>query len=115
MEDRAEFLSDLGLEDTGVSRLILAGYRLLDLITFYTVANEKLQAWQLEAGTAAPKAAGRIHTDMEQGFIRAEVVSASDLIASGGMDALRREGKVRTEGKSYVVGDGDVVQFPFKA
>jgi GTP-binding protein YchF len=114
-EDRATFLADLGLDDTGVNRLILAGYRLLDLITFYTVANRKLQAWQLPTGTAAPQAAGRIHTDMERGFIRAEVVSAADLIRAGDMEHVRESGRLRTEGKSYAIQDGDVVQFLFKA
>lgn len=112
-EDREVFLSDLGLEETGVERLILAGYRLLDLITFYTVANEKLRAWQLVEGTPAPEAAGKIHSDMEQGFIRAEVVSYGDLAAGGGMDRLREAGKIRTEGKDYPVQDGDVVRFLF--
>ncbi len=112
-EDREAFLSDLGLEETGVDRLILAGYRLLNLITFYTVANEKLRAWQLVEGTPAPEAAGEIHSDMEQGFIRAEVVSYGDLAAAGGMDRLREAGKIRTEGKDYPVRDGDVVQFLF--
>jgi GTP-binding protein YchF len=114
-EDRATFLADLGLDDTGVNRLVLAGYRLLDLITFYTVANEKLQAWQLPSGTAAPQAAGTIHTDMERGFIRAEVVSAADLVCTRSMDGLRDAGKLRTEGKVYEIQDGDVVQFLFKA
>jgi ribosome-binding ATPase len=114
-EDRATFLADLGLDDTGVNRLIVAGYRLLDLITFYTVANGKLQAWQLPSGTAAPQAGGTIHTDMERGFIRAEVVSSEDLVSMGSMDRLREAGKLRTEGKAYVVQDGDVMQFLFKA
>jgi ribosome-binding ATPase len=114
-EDRATFLADLGLDSTGVNRLIVAGYRLLDLITFYTVANGKLQAWQLPSGTAAPRAGGTIHTDMERGFIRAEVVSAEDLVGMGSMDRLREAGRLRTEGKAYVVQDGDVMQFLFKA
>ncbi len=113
-EDREAFLADLGLAETGVRRLILAGYRLLDLITFYTVANEKLQAWQLVGGTPALEAAGKIHSDMAQGFIRAEVVAYDDLAAGGGMEGLREAGKIRTEGKEYVVRDGDLIQFLFQ-
>jgi len=113
-EDRQAFLADLGLSETGINRLILKGYQLLNLITFYTVANQKLRAWQLVKGTPAPEAAGKIHSDMEAGFIRAEVVSFNDLAQAGGMDLLRGAGKVRTEGKEYIVQDGDVIQFLFK-
>jgi len=114
-EDRQVFLADLGLSKTGIDRLILAGYRMLDLITFYTVANRKLRAWQLARGTHAPEAAGEIHSDMEVGFIRAEVVFACDLLAAGSLEALREQGKLRTEGRDYVIQDGDVVQFLFHA
>ena len=113
-DERADFLADLGLRETGINRLILAGDRLLNLITFYTVANEKLQAWQLPRGTLAPAAAGRIHSDMETGFIRSEVASFDDLVAAGSMHQLREEGKLRTEGRDYVVEDGDVVHFLFR-
>lgn len=113
-EERMEFLAELGLQETGIERLILAGYRLLNLITFYTSANEKLQAWQLSRGTHAPAAAGRIHSDMEEGFIRGEVTSYADLVASGSPAKLRQEGKLRTEGKDYVIEDGDVVNFLFR-
>ena len=114
VQERMEFLAELGLQETGIGRLILAGYRLLNLITFYTSANDKLQAWQLSKGTHAPAAAGGIHTDMEEGFIRAEVVSYEDLVASGSLARLREEGKLRTEGKDYAIEDGDVVNFLFR-
>ena len=113
-EDRQAFLADLGLSQTGINRLVLQGYQLLNLMTFYTVANQKLQAWQQVNGTPAPGAAGRIHSDMEAGFIRAEVVSFMDLVEAGGMDPLKAAGKTRTEGKEYIVQDGDVIQFLFK-
>lgn len=112
--ERTAFQSELGLAEAGISRLILAGYRLLDLITFYTLAHGKLQAWQLSRGTAAPAAAGRIHSDMENGFIRAEVAAFEDVLAAAGMSRLREEGKLRTEGKDYLIRDGDVVHFLFR-
>ena len=113
-EDREIFLEELGLDEMGLNRLVLEGYGLLHLITFYTVANQKLQAWQLEQGTAAPQAAGKIHSDMEAGIIRAEIVGYEDLMASKGMEKARSSGQLRTEGKEYVIEDGDVVQFLFK-
>ncbi len=113
LEERQEFLEGLGLEEGGMQRLIASGYRLLDLITFYTVANQKLRAWQLASGTAAPQAAGQIHTDMERGFVRAEVAAYEDLAAAGSTEQLRDVGKLRTEGRDYVVADGDVIQFLF--
>ena len=111
--DRQEFLADLGLETSGVGQLIQSGYRLLSLITFYTHANGKLQAWQLPQGSPATVAAGRIHTDMQEGFIRAEVVAVADLEQAGSMAALRENGKLRTEGRDYFIRDGDVVNFLF--
>ncbi len=114
-EEQRDFLAELGLERSGIDRLVIAGYRLLDLITFYTIANDKLRAWQLPRGTVAPQAAGRIHTDMESGFIRAEVFSCSDLLSSERAGVLREAGKVRIEGKGYIVQDGDVVQFLFQS
>lgn len=114
-EERDAFVGDLGLGAPGVDRLVQAAYGLLDLITFYTLANDKLQAWQLPRGTVAPAAAGSIHSDMEQGFIRAEVASAGDLQEAGGRIAnLRDAGKLRAEGRDYAVQDGDVVTFLFK-
>jgi ribosome-binding ATPase len=114
-EDRLAFLEDLGLPETGLNRLIMASYGLLTLITFYTLAKGKLQAWQLVSGMLAPQAAGKIHTDMEKGFIRAEVAAYDDLVAEKTYDKLRSVGKLRTEGRDYVVQDGDIVEFLFKA
>ena len=114
-EERAEFIRELGLEQGGIERLVQAGYKLLDLITFYTLANGKLQAWQLPRGEKAPRAAGRIHTDMEKGFIRAELASCDQLIAMGGWAPLKAAGQLRSEGRDYVVADGDVITFLFKA
>ena len=88
---------------------------MLDLITFYTMANDKLQAWQLPRDTRAIKAAGRIHSDMERGFIRAEVAIAPEVIGAGSLAKLRDEGRLRTEGRDYVVQDGDVVHFLFRS
>ena len=113
--ERGEFSAELGLEANGIERLILASYQLLDLITFYTVANRKLQAWQLPRGTGASRAAGRIHSDMERGFIRAEIVSSADLISAGSLARLKDAGRLRTEGKDYIVQDGDVVTFLFRS
>lgn len=113
--DRLAFLADYGLEATGIDRLIVAAYRMLGLITFYTTVNVKLQAWQVSRGDTAPRAAGRIHTDMEKGFIRAEVARSSDVIEAGRFEALRESGKLRVEGRDYVVEDGDVIRFLFKA
>jgi GTP-binding protein YchF len=112
-EDRTAFLADLGVGETGINLLIRAGYELLGLITFYTTANGLLQAWQLPLRSTAPKAAGRVHSDMEQGFIRAEVARSEDIIEDGGMEALRGTGKVRVEGRDYIVQDGDVIRFLF--
>ena len=114
-EDRQLFLEDLGDLAGGMDRVVQAGYRLLDLVTFYTLANEKLQAWQLPRGFCAPQAAGRIHSDMETGFIRAEVAKYADLIDAGGLNKLRDLGQLHLEGKEYIVEDGDVIQFLFKA
>ena len=113
-EERAEFI-ELGLEHGGIERLVQSGYKLLDLITFYTLANDKLQAWQLPCGEKAPRAAGRIHTDMEKGFIRAELAACDQLIAMGGWAPLKAAGQLRSEGRDYVVADGDVITFLFKA
>lgn len=114
-EERMEFIRELGLEHGGIERLVQAGYKLLDLITFYTLANDKLQAWQLPRGEKAPRAAGRIHTDMENGFIRAELASCDQLIAMEGWASLKAAGQLRSEGRDYVVADGDVITFLFKA
>jgi ribosome-binding ATPase len=111
--DRAEFLSDLGLEETGLSRIIRAGYELLDLITFFTAGPKEARAWTVEKGSKAPQAAGVIHTDFERGFIRAETIAYDDYIACGGETGARDAGKLRSEGKEYVTKDGDVMLFRF--
>ena len=114
-EDRQLFLEELGDLAGGVDRVVQGGYKLLDLVTFYTLANDKLQAWQLPQGMCAPQAAGRIHSDMETGFIRAEVAKYTDLVEAGDLVRLREIGQLHLEGKEYVVEDGDVIQFLFKA
>ncbi|PWG03268.1 redox-regulated ATPase YchF [Sphingosinicella humi] len=112
-EERAEFLSDLGLEETGLSRIIRAGYDLLHLITFFTAGPKEARAWTVEKGSKAPQAAGVIHTDFERGFIRAETIAFDDYIAHGGETGARDAGKLRSEGKEYVTKDGDVMLFRF--
>ena len=112
-EERSEFTSELGMTESGLQRLVGKAFELLGLITFYTIANEKLQAWEVEAGTGAPQGAGKIHSDMEQGFIRAQVVSVDELRQHGSVSELSRLGLVRTEGKDYIIQDGDVIQFLF--
>lgn len=112
-EDRQAFLSDLGLEEPGLNRLILAGYSLLDLITYFTVGPKEARAWTVEKGTKAPQAAGVIHTDFEKGFIRAETIDYESYVTLGGETAAKDAGKMRLEGKEYVVKDGDVMHFRF--
>ncbi|RJF85420.1 redox-regulated ATPase YchF [Sphingomonas cavernae] len=111
--DRAEFLSDLGLSETGLTRVIRAGYELLHLITFFTVGPKEARAWTVEKGSKAPQAAGEIHSDFERGFIRAETTAFADYIACKGEAGARDAGKLRQEGKDYVVQDGDVMLFRF--
>ncbi len=113
-EERQMFLDDLGLTETGLDRLTRAAYDLLGLLTFYTfVGGKELRAWAVPTGTTAPKAAGRIHTDFERGFIRAEVASTQEFLSLGSEAAVRDAGRLRSEGKEYVVQDGDVVHFRF--
>lgn len=111
--EQEAFIRELGLQDVGLKQVVEVGRKLLGLITFYTIANEKLRAWLIPAGTPAPQAAGRIHTDMERGFIRMEVMSVSDILAHGSRAALHKLGLVRTEGRDYIVRDGDVCQILF--
>ena len=111
--DRAEFLSDLGLAETGLARIIRAGYDLLHLITFFTAGPKETRAWTVEKGAKAPQAAGVIHTDFERGFIRAETIAYADYVACKGEAGAREAGKLRSEGKDYVVQDGDVMLFRF--
>ena len=112
-EDRAEFLKDLGLEETGLSQIIRAGYELLHLITFFTAGPKEARAWTVEKGSKAPQAAGVIHTDFERGFIRAETIAFDDYVQFGGEAGARDAGKLRSEGKDYVTKDGDVMLFRF--
>jgi GTP-binding protein YchF len=112
-EDRGEFLSDLGLVETGLARVIRAGYDLLHLITFFTAGPKESRAWTVEKGARAPQAAGVIHTDFERGFIRAETIAFDDYVAFNGEAGAREAGKLRSEGKDYVVQDGDVMLFRF--
>lgn len=112
-EERELFLADLGLEMSGLERLAQRGYNLLNLITFFTSGEQETRAWTCKQNTLAPQAAGKIHTDFERGFIRAEVIAFDDFISSGGELAAKEKGLLRVEGKDYVVHDGDVVHFRF--
>lgn len=110
-EEQLDFLRSVGLEESGLHRLIKASYEMLGLITFLTAGPQETRAWTILRGTLAPQAAGEIHTDIERGFIRAEVVSYADLVSCGGRNQAREAGRVRAEGKEYVVQDGDVILF----
>ena len=112
-EEKALFLSELGLDHSGLDRLIQASYRLLGLISYLTAGAPEVRAWTIRRGTRAPQAAGKIHSDFERGFIRAEVIAYDDLMACGSMAAAKEKGLVRSEGKEYVMQDGDVVLFRF--
>jgi GTP-binding protein YchF len=112
-EERDAFLADLGLHETGLNRMIHAGYKLLGLITFFTAGPKEARAWTTHRGAKAPEAAGEIHTDFERGFIRAETIAYDDFIKYGGEAGARDAGKMRSEGKEYVVQDGDVLLFRF--
>lgn len=112
-EDRQMFLDDLGLDSAGLDKMIQASYKLLGLISYLTAGPQEVRAWTIKEGTKAPQAAGKIHSDFERGFIRAEVVSYDDLVGLGSMTACKEKGLVRSEGKEYVMKDGDVVLFRF--
>ena len=112
-DEKKEFLADLGLPESGLDRLIKASYKLLGLISFLTAGPKEVRAWTIKKGTKAPAAAGKIHSDMERGFIRAEVVSYDDLMACGSMNAAKEKGLIRSEGKDYVFKDGDIVVIRF--
>ena len=112
-DEKKLFLDDLGIPESGLDRLIKASYALLGLISFLTAGEYECRAWTIQKGTKAPQAAGKIHTDFEWGFIRAEVVSFDDLVANGSMNAAKEKGLVRSEGKDYVMQDGDIVLFRF--
>jgi GTP-binding protein YchF len=112
-DERGEFLADMGLVEPGLNRVVRAGYKLLGLETYFTAGEKEVRAWTIPASATAPQAAGVIHTDFERGFIRAEVVSYDDFIACQGEQGAREAGKLRSEGKEYVVMDGDVIHFRF--
>ena len=112
-EERQMFLDDLGLKESGLEKLIRASYHLLGLMSFLTSGEDETRAWTIKQGTKAPQAAGKIHTDFERGFIKAEVVNYKDLLENGSLAAAREKGLVRMEGKEYVVQDGDVILFRF--
>ena len=112
-DERREYLSELGLEESGLSRIIRAGYTLLGLQTFFTAGPKEARAWTFPAGAKAPQAAGEIHTDFERGFIRAETIAYDDYVTLGGESPAREAGKLRQEGKEYLVQDGDVMMFKF--
>ena len=112
-DEKKMFLDDLGLTESGLEKLIAASYRILGLMSYLTAGPQESRAWTIKVGTKAPQAAGKIHSDFERGFIRAEVVNYDDLMACGSMNAAKEKGLVRSEGKEYVMKDGDVVLFRF--
>ena len=112
-DDKKEFLDSLGLEETGLARIIRTGHELLGLVTYFTIGPKEAHAWTIPAGTKAPQAAGAIHSDFERGFIAAETIACADFIAYGGESAAKEAGKVRLEGREYVVQDGDILNFRF--
>ena len=112
-DEKKEFLAEMGLEEPGLNRVIRAGYALLGLITFFTAGPREVRAWTVRRGATAPEAAGVIHTDFQKGFIRAEVISYDDFVRYGGEQGAREAGRLRLEGKDYVVADGDVMHFRF--
>ena len=112
-EEKKDFIEELGIGESGLDRLITACYRLLGLISFLTVGEDECRAWTIRAGTKAPQAAGKIHTDFERGFIRAEIVPYETLMSAGSMAVCREKGLIRSEGKDYVMKDGDVTLFRF--
>lgn len=113
LEDKELFLSEYGLEEPGLNRLIRSAYKLLNLITYFTAGVQEVRAWTIENGWKAPQAAGVIHSDFERGFIKAEVIAYDDFISLGGETAAKEKGKLRIEGKEYIVKDGDVMHFRF--
>jgi ribosome-binding ATPase YchF (GTP1/OBG family) len=112
-DERGEFLADMGLEEPGLNRVVRAGYKLQGLETYFTAGEKEVRAWTIPVNATAPQAAGVIHTDFERGFIRAEVVAYEDFVHYKGEQGAREAGKLRSEGKEYVVRDGDVIHFRF--
>ena len=111
--DRAVFLEDIGLDEPGVNKLVRSAYRLLDLQTFFTVGPKEIRAWTIRRGMTAPQAAGVIHSDLERGFIRAEVMKYDDLMAAGSEQKVKQAGKMQLNGKDYIIEDGDICHFLF--
>ena len=112
-DEKQMFLDDLGVPESGLDRLVKASYTLLGLISYLTSGEDECRAWTITKGTKAPQAAGKIHSDFERGFIRAEVIAYDDLMACGSMAAAREKGLIRSEGKEYIVQDGDIILFRF--
>lgn len=112
-EEKQDFLKEMGIEESGLSRLIKEAYKLLNLITFFTAGEKEVHSWTLQKGSTAPQAAGEIHTDFEKGFIRAEIMKYEDLISLGSEQAVKEKGLLKIEGKEYIVQDGDIVYFRF--
>jgi GTP-binding protein YchF len=112
-EDKQIFLDDMGMKEPGLARVIRAAYQLLGLQTYFTAGPKEVRAWTVRAGATAPQAAGVIHTDFERGFIRAEIIGYDDFVANRGEQGAKEAGKMRAEGKDYVVRDGDVIHFRF--
>ena len=112
-EERKEFMVDLGIDEPGLDRVIRAGYELLGLQTYFTAGVKEVRAWTIPKGATAPQAAAVIHTDFEKGFIRAETIAYKDFVQFGGEQGAKEAGKMRLEGKEYVVGDGDILHFRF--
>lgn len=114
-EERKEFMKDLGVDESGLQKLVKVGYELLNLITFFTTVGPELRAWTVLKGTRTPQAAGKIHSDMERGFIKAEISSYTDFIKAGSLASAKEEGHLRLEGKDYIIQDGDIVYFKFSS
>ena len=112
-DEKKEFLAEINLEESGLDRMIKASYDLLGLMSYLTAGKKEVRAWTIKKGTKAPKAAGAIHSDFEKGFIRAEIVKYDDLIALGSWNAAKEKGLMKSEGKEYVMQDGDIVEFLF--
>ena len=112
-QEKQEFLSEMGQNESGLDRLIKAGYKLLGLQTYFTAGVQEVRAWTINVGDSAPQAAGKIHGDFEKGFIRAETIAFDDFVKNGGEKGAKEAGKLRSEGKEYIVQDGDVVHFLF--
>ena len=112
-DEKLDFLQEMGMEEPGLNRVIRAGYSLLGLQTYFTAGVKEVRAWTIPVGATAPQAAGKIHTDFEKGFIRAEVIAYEDFVAGNGEQGAKDAGKWRLEGKEYIVRDGDVVHFRF--